>query len=342
MANGFQYLLSVILIVEDRGPELRAMLEEAVGIAREIAEDYEIVVIDNGSTDGTPDILRALCGEDGLENLQVYVLTKREDIDVAAWAGLENALGDYVALIDPLEDDVAALPKLLEAAHTGVDVVFAQNDQKRPKSVLYGLASRIFSSAAHTFLKIDRDRELPFYRVLSRKTVNYMLRYDAASFSYRWLPALSGFRKVTVPYTSRRARPAHNFLADISRGMRILITSTAAPMRLVTVLSLFGAGMNLVYSGYVILIALFKEDVAPGWVTLSLQQSGMFFLFSLVFLIIGEYLLHTARLSSSAPVYHFSEEFTSAVITRRQRLNVEVNETQEAELLKAASLRVGS
>ncbi|MEO1460552.1 MAG: glycosyltransferase, partial [Pseudomonadota bacterium] len=165
------------------------LLSLAAGIAREIAEDYEIVVIDNGSTDGTPDILRALCGEDGLENLQVYVLTKREDIDVAAWAGLENALGDYVALIDPVEDDVAALPKLLEAAHTGVDVVFAQNDQKRPKSVLYGLASRIFSSAAHTFLKIDRDRELPFYRVLSRKTVNYMLRYDAASFSYRWLPA---------------------------------------------------------------------------------------------------------------------------------------------------------
>lgn len=94
-------------------------------------------------------------------------------------------------------------------------------------------------------------------------------------------------------------------------------------MRLVTTLSLFGALVNLFYSTYVIAVALLKPDVAPGWVTLSLQQSGMFFLISLVLLILGEYILHTASLSNEGPRYHVAQEFTSAVITRREKLNIE-------------------
>ena len=57
--------------------------------------------------------------------------------------------------------------------------------------------------------------------------------------------------------------------------------------------------------------------------SLSLQQSGMFFLISMVLLVLGEYILHMARLSSEGPPYHVAQEFTSARLTRRERLNVE-------------------
>ncbi len=105
----------------------------------------------------------------------------------------------------------------------------------------------------------------------------------------------------------------------------MLVSSTYGPMRIVTLLSLFGAAMNLLYSAYVIAVAVIKEDVAPGWVTLSLQQSGMFFLICLVLLILGEYVLHMVRLAANAPSYHVADEFTSAIVTRRQRLNVETS-----------------
>jgi hypothetical protein len=91
----------------------------------------------------------------------------------------------------------------------------------------------------------------------------------------------------------------------------------------VTALSLFGAVANLVYSVYVIAIAIAKQDVAPGWVTLSLQQSGMFLLISLVLLMLGEYIIHMARLSNEGPPYHVAQEFTSARMSRREKLNVE-------------------
>ena len=94
-------------------------------------------------------------------------------------------------------------------------------------------------------------------------------------------------------------------------------------MRLVTSLSLFGAAANLIYSFYVVGISLFKADVAPGWVSMSLQQSGMFFLMSLVLLVLGEYILHMASLSNEGPLYHVGQEFTSARMTRREKLNIE-------------------
>jgi hypothetical protein len=94
-------------------------------------------------------------------------------------------------------------------------------------------------------------------------------------------------------------------------------------MRFVTAFSLFGALANFFYSFYVIAIALLKEDVAPGWVTLSLQLSGMFLLISLVLWILGEYILQLASLSNEGPKYHVAQEFTSAIMTRRQKLNVD-------------------
>ena len=94
-------------------------------------------------------------------------------------------------------------------------------------------------------------------------------------------------------------------------------------MRLVTSLSLFGAAINLIYAVYIVAIGIFQTDVAPGWVSMSLQQSGMFFLISLVLLVLGEYILHMARLSNEGPLYHIGQEFTSVRMIRREKLNIE-------------------
>lgn len=77
------------------------------------------------------------------------------------------------------------------------------------------------------------------------------------------------------------------------------------------------------YSIYVLAIGILKTDVAPGWVSFSLQQSGMFFLISLVLLVLGEYILNMASLSNEGPLYHVGQEFTSARMTRREKLNIE-------------------
>jgi hypothetical protein len=254
----------------------------------------------------------------------VYALIKEVDADTASWVGLENALGDFVAVLDPQADDIAFLPEMLDKAATGADVVFANNRQKPAQSFAYRIAYAIFNNLYKFFNGIHLSKEAPQYRLLSKRVVNFILQHPQPPVTYRHLPATGGFARVNLDY-SARSKVSHtkSFGESIDRGMRLLVSTTRAPMRLVTSLSLFGAIANLVYSIYVVAIGLFKADVAPGWISLSFQQSGMFFLISLVLLVLGEYILHMASLSNEGPLYHVGQEFTSARMTRREKLNIE-------------------
>ncbi len=335
----FPIFLSVALVVRNQTEELDSILTDAAATISTLVSDYELIVVDNASEDKSVAILKRLTEEGGHPNLQVYALTKEVDADTAFWVGLENALGDFVTVLDPIADDIKFLPNMLEHAVAGTDVVFASNEQKPPQSVAFRTCFAIFNALYKYFNGVHLAKEAPQYRVLSKRVVNFILQHPQPSVTYRHLPATGGFTKVNLKYSSQpRPSPPKRLGESIDRGMRLLVSTTRGPMRLVTTLSLFGAGANLVYSIYVIAIALFKPDVASGWVTLSLQQSGMFFLISLVLLMLGEYILNMASLSNEGPLYHVAQEFTSAVITRRVKLNIEVARATEQNIKPQAVL----
>lgn len=320
----YPIFLSVVLVVRNQQSSVESILAEISSPLRDLVSDYELIIVDNASEDDSVAILKKMTQEGGLPNLQVYALTKEVDSDTASWVGLENALGDFVAVIDPAVDSIAYLPNLLERAFDGADVVFAANENKPQQGLAYRVCHSVFNIIYQRFNGVDLANEAPSYRVLSKRVVNFILQHPMPSLTYRHLPATGGFSKANLIYSAETRPIQPKPLGEsIDRGMRLLVSTTRGPMRLVTALSLFGAGANLLYSIYVIAIALFKPDVAPGWVTLSLQLSGMFFLITLVLWMLGEYILHMASLSNEGPKYHVAQEFTSAIMTRRQKLNIE-------------------
>ena len=316
--------LTLVIFMRNQSGELRPLLTEVSRMLTALVSDHEIVVVDNASDDDSVSRLKALTGTDGLPNLQVYALTKRVDDDTAAWVGIENALGDFVAVIDPLVDDIAFLPEMLDKAVSGADVVFASNEARPAQSLAYRGAYTVFNMLYKWSNGIDLAREAPHYRVVSRRVVNFILQHPQPALSYRHLPATGGFARVNLGY-SAPPKIAHTkrLKESIDRGMRLLVSTTRTPMRLVTSLTLFGAFANLVYSMYVVAVGIFKDDVAPGWVSLSLQQSGMFLLISLVLLVLGEYMLNMISLQNEGPLYYVGQEFTSARMTRVEKLNIE-------------------
>ncbi len=320
----FPVFLSVVFVTRNLSPHIRQLLEEAGEKLSALVSDYELIVVDNASDDGSVAELKRLTDEGGLPNVQVYALTKEVGYDAATWAGLENALGDFVVVIDPLLDDMNFLPRMLSQAVEGADVVFATNDQAPSQSLGYRCASAIFNALYRRFNGIHLAKEAPQYRVVNKRVINFILQHPSPAMIYRHLPATGGFTRANLSYSSPpRLSHRKNLAESIDRGMRLLVSTTRAPMRLVTWLSLFGAVANVIYSLYVLGVGLIKDDIAPGWISISLQQSGMFFLISLVLLVLGEYILQMASLSNEGPPYHVAQEFTSARITRREKLNVE-------------------
>lgn len=320
----FPVFLSVVYVVRNQDHQIEGIIRSTSEKLSSLVTDYELIIVDNASDDESINMLKNLTGQSGYPNLQVYALTKEVDGDTASWVGLENALGDFVAVIDPLLDDISFLPEMLDKAMIGADVVFANNKQKPRQSLAYRVAYATFNFLYKSFNGIHLAKEAPQYRLLSKHVVNFILQHPQPTVTYRHLPATGGFSRINMEYSAKPlARSTKKLGESIDRGVRLLVSTTQAPMRLVTSLSLFGAAANLIYSVYVVAIGIFKTDVAPGWVSMSLQQSGMFFLISLVLLVLGEYILHMASLSNEGPLYHVGQEFTSARITRREKLNIE-------------------
>lgn len=320
----FPVFLSIVFVLRNHEADLKAILENAVSNVSSIVTEFEIVVIDNGSDDDSVGELRHLTREGGVPNVQVVALTEELDPDTASWIGLENALGDFVAVIDPLAEDVLFLATMLEPAVRGADVVFAYNLAKLPQSLAYRTGNVVFNYLYKLVGGVHLSRDMPQYRLLSKRLTNFILQHPTPLVTYRRLPTSSTFSRVNLEYTAAPVWQEKKRLgASIDRGMRLLVSTTRAPMRIVTTLSLFGAVANLLYSAYVVATYLFKPDVAAGWASLSLQQSGMFFLLSLVLLVLSEYILNMSNRSNEGPGYHVGQEFSSETMYAKHKLNVE-------------------
>jgi len=323
--SSYPIFLSVILMVRNRQDDLPQVIAEIEREVAPLASDYEIVVVDNASGDDSVAVLRRLTGEGGVPNLQVYALTKAVDDDTAWWAGLENSLGDFMVVIDPSRDDPAFIGTMLEASVGGADVVFASNQQKLRRSLAHRVAFHAFHAAYTWLTGVNLAREAPPFRVLSRRVVNLILQYPQPAIAYRHLPASGGFSRVNLVYRALRTGfGRRDWWARFDRAMRLIVSTTRIPMRLVTGFFVAGSALNLAATAWLAFRALAVEHVLPGWLVLSLQQSAMFFLAALVLAMFGEYILQIVSLSDEGPLYHVAQEFTSAHMARREKLNVEV------------------
>lgn len=324
MAGPANLMLSIVVPFRNYDRSIRSVLEAVVEQVRDLVTDYEIVVVDNGSNDEEFADYQPLIGSDGLANLQVYRLIQPVDPDTAAWAGLENCLGDFMLVFDPRSDSLSCLPEAIERLQQGFEVVFFSNSIPADRGLIERVAGPTFRWLYRKMTGIDLTREATPSRLLAKRVISYLLMQPYPGMRYRWLPARAGFRSCTLTYAhQRQPDPRYGLFDRFRRALHLMVESSVFPLRLSSALAFLGASLNLVYTSYVIGVVLFKRDIAPGWATLSLQQSGMFFLISTVLFMLCEYLVQTVRWTFDGPRYYVSSESTSERLTRHQKLNVE-------------------
>ena len=80
--------LSIVLVVKNQSSALQTLATQATNLIKPIVSDYELIIVDNSSTDESIDTLKKLCGPAGIPNLQIYALTKEVSLDTAFWVGI--------------------------------------------------------------------------------------------------------------------------------------------------------------------------------------------------------------------------------------------------------------
>ena len=193
-----------------------------------------------------------------------------------------------------------------------------------PKKSLYNLLAD-----ATTFLTGIRLNQYSNGLIaLNRKAINHILLFPNPELRFRNIPSMAGFKFKNLDISYNLDKPEQIRLKEsLSRGIKLITYSSESPLRIATLLSAIGALISMIYSFIVLLLWAFGENITPGWTSISMQSSIMYFLFSVVLLILSEYILGISRKSNTEPSCFISDEFTSAVMHSKKKLNVEFETT---------------
>ena len=314
--------VSVVGVLRSYARFLPAFVDDVLRILESNYTNFELVLVDNGSRDETPQLVRELLKTH--KCIRYLRLSRRMSPEMASMAGLDAAIGDYVVSLHPEFNPPGELTAMVDECRAGTDVVFGVAPFPKPPNRFYRSLRWAFYRFAKTALGIEPVRMNNVYRCMSRAAVNAVTRVRRRKRFFGQLASEIGLSVATHEYefVSRSGKqPRVNLRRAARTAASMAVSHSAAPMRLVSILGLAGSLLSLIYSMYVVGIYFLRNDVMPGWTTLSLQMSGLFFLVFAMLTLIGEHLGRLLDESVDRPLYHVREEQSSSVmlsdLTRR-------------------------
>lgn len=305
-------LVSVVAPVRNQATILPGFLESLVPLLRQHYEHFEVVLIDDGSTDNTQTILPSLL--DRYPNVRALRLSRAFGADIAITSGLDSAIGDVVVTLRPETDPPGLIPSLVEQCRSGKDVLFGVRSSPPPESALKKAAAAAFFWIAKNILQVPILPHATYYQVFSRQALNAIVRIKDKARYLRLLSTDIGYQNRTFRYDALPPRQGTEErtwaeLAGLSIGL--LTANSANPLRAVSLMGLLASCLNLLYVGYIVLVYLFKPHVAEGWATLSLQTAGLFFWVLLILTVLSEYVGRILGEIKDRPLYFTLEEMNS-------------------------------
>ena len=313
-------LLSVVAPAYNEEEVLPEFHRRLIAVLRELGCDYEVVYVNDGSRDGTLDVLMKLRRDD--PDITLLDLSRNFGKEIAMAAGLDHACGDAVVVIDTdLQDPPELIPQLLEGWREGYDVVYAQRLERDGETWLKKATASLFYRLIHRVSRVEIPRNTGDYRLLSRRAVDSLNRLREHHRFMKGLFAWIGYPQKAVPY-NRDARLAGstkwNYWRLWNLALEGITSFTIAPLKLASYMGLFISLVAFLYAVFIIYKTLvFGEDVRgyPSMMVVVLMLGGI----QLASLgIIGEYLGRMFNETKARPLYLLQRLEPSAGARRRQ------------------------
>ena len=274
-----------------------------------VGEDYELVLVNDGSRDSTWACIRAL--ESGDPRIRGLNLSRNHGHQLAVTAGLARATGARVLIIDAdLQDPPELLGELMARMEEGADVVYARRRHRASESVLKLATAHLF----YRLLRLLSDVEIPEdtgdFRLISRRIVDRLNEMPEQDRFLRGMVAWLGGAQAQVSY-DRDARFAGKTNYTLGKMVRLALAGVTSfstwPLRLAGLLACLGAVSGVVLAAY-IFVGYRTGNATPGWASLGLI---MIFFATLQFAclgIMGAYLGRIFMQVKGRPLYLVDEE----------------------------------
>jgi polyisoprenyl-phosphate glycosyltransferase len=301
--------LSVVVPVFNEETGIVEFHRRLSSVMEGIGLQWEAIYVNDGSGDGTLVTLQTMRNAD--PHIAILNLSRNFGKEIAMTAGLDHAGGDAVVVIDAdLQDPPEVIPDLVAAWLEGYDVIYAQRRERQGETWLKKLTASLF----YRLMKRVGRAELPIntgdFRLMSRRTVDAVIRLREQHRFMKGLFAWVGFRSRAVLY-DRAPRFAGsskwNYWKLWNLAIEGITSFTVMPLKIATYLGLIVAVLATAYAAYIVgRTLLYGNPVAgyPSLLAIVLLLGGV----QLMTLgVIGEYLGRIFNETKQRPLYLIDE-----------------------------------
>jgi len=316
-----QQLVSIVVPAFNEEAVLPDFHQSITRVLPGLPFDFEIIYINDGSSDNTLDIIRKLRQSD--DRVTLIDLSRNFGKEIALTAGLHKAAGDAVVVIDAdLQDPPELIPELISEWQNGYDVVYAQRTHRKGESMLKRTTAHFFYRIIQRISRISIPEDTGDFRILSRRAVNALNTLSEQHRFMKGLFAWIGYRQKAVHY-QRNPRQAGetkwNYWRLWNFALDGITSFTIAPLKISTYLGLLTAAGAFAYGIYMLIDTLIHGNPVPGYpslIVIILILGGV----QLVAIgILGEYLGRIFNETKRRPLYFVNEYLPSPNIRSAQK-----------------------
>jgi polyisoprenyl-phosphate glycosyltransferase len=247
-------------------PELRRRVKEVMDST---GEPWELILVDDGSTDGSTDIMRALAKED--KCVRPVIFARNFGHQVAVTAGLDYSRGDAVIIIDAdLQDPPELILEMAKKWKEGYEVVYAVRAEREGESWFKLWTASLFYRLIYRITDVKIPLDTGDFRLMDRKVVDVMNNMRERHRFLRGMSAWVGFKQIGVEY-KRAARVAGETKYPFRKMFRLAVNAVTGfsyfPLQVATYFGFFSAGIAALAIPFVIYMRVTGSQAFFGQAT---------------------------------------------------------------------------
>jgi polyisoprenyl-phosphate glycosyltransferase len=288
------------------------LVETIIKEVTPISEDFEIILVDDGSPDKSWERMEAIARAD--KRVKALRLSRNFGQHYAITAGLDAARGEWIIVMDcDLQDKPSEIKKLYNKTQEGYDIVLAQRIQRRDKFI-----KRFFSKSFYRVLSymtgVKQDASIANFGIYHHKAVDAM---NLLREPIRYFPSMVnwvGFKKTTVPieHGAREVGSSnYNFKRLIKLAMDIMLASSDKPLKITVKLGFYISALSFVFAIYTIIRAFRGEIEVLGYASLMVSVWLLSGIVIMLMGVVGLYVGKSFEGIKNRPIYIISEKINA-------------------------------
>lgn len=298
-------MISVIIPAYNEETNIMILTKKVIEQLEICRDDYEIIFIDDGSSDGTASKIKELHEQNPC--IKLVSLSRNFGHQKALKAGIDHSSGDCVICMDAdMQHPPELIPQLLEKWRQGYDVVYTIRKETKDASIFKITTSKIFYWLINKLTEVDIKEGAADFRLMDKKVVDELKRLNETFLFIRGLVSWVGFKQVGINYaaSSRYSGVSKYSVRKMMKFAWDGITSfSIAPLRLAISIGTIISLLSFLYGIYVLAIVLFTDKAVPGWASILISILFIGGIQLLCIGILGEYLGKMFIEAKRRPIY---------------------------------------